>query len=244
MCYHTLQNFLPQKQAIIYLASLKIGLATVLEISKEAGISRTSTYRAINSLIKMGLMKEIVKGKKKFFIAESPQRLVDLIELEKKKIEIKEKEIKRILPNLKELVKLSEKEPKIRIFEGKEGLKEIQKDILLTKNLKSIEEFIPLDEAYKIFPPHKKDHRHYMAKRIKVPERVIYTSKKGPILKSEDGLIKRKFIPFKKFPFSVEVTIYGNKTVIVHFKEIKAILLEGKELSDSFRTFFNLAWKN
>jgi len=244
MPHYLLQNLLSQKQATVYLALLRLGPATILETSKETGISRTTTYRMIDSLIKMGLIKEVIKGRKRLFFAENPQKLIDLIEIEKKAIEAEEKEIKRALPKLKELMKLSEGEPKIRIFEGKEGIREIQKDILLTKDLKSIEEFVPLDEAYRIFPPHKRDHRHYMAKRINVPERVIYSSSKGPILRPIQGPIKRQFVPVSKFPFSLEITVYGNKVALVYTKtKIKAIVLENKEVADSFRSFFDLCWQ-
>jgi hypothetical protein len=154
------------------------------------------------------------------------------------------KELKAILPELKELAKLSRERPKIKFYEGKQGIRRIQENILRTKNLGTIEEFVPLDDAYQLFPAHPRDHRHGMARKIDVPERIIYTSKKGEILPPKRGPIEAILIPVKEFPFHTEITIYANKVALVSFRrKLGGVILESEDIANSLRCMFNLLWK-
>lgn len=245
MYAHHIKNLdLSEKEATVYLASLELGPSTIQEIARKSGISRSTAYEIIESLLKKGLMTSMIKEKKKYFVATNPERLMNLIDVKEKELEARKKELRTILPDLHELSRFSKGRPKIRFFEGKQGIRKIQEDILKTKELKSIEEFIPLDHANRLFPAHNRDHRHSMAKKIKVPERVIYTSKKGPILIPKQGPIQRSFIPFEKFPFHTEMTIYADKMALVSFgRRVTGVVLEGEDIANTLRYIFNLVWK-
>jgi len=245
MYEQSLKNLdLSEKEAAVYLASVELGLSTVQEIAGKSQISRSTTYEVIGSLMRKGLMSALTKGKKKYFSAEGPERLMVLIDIKEKELEKSRKELKAILPGLKELTSLSGERPKIRIYEGKQGRRRIQEDISRTKNLGTIEEFVPLDDAYQLFPAHRRDHRHEMAKKIKVPERMIYTSKKGEILPRKKGPIETLFIPIKKFPFHGEITIYANKVALVSFgRNPTGVVLESEDIANTLRCMFNLLWR-
>src|SRR3989338_1855890 len=166
---------LSDKEAKTYLASLESGSVSVQEISKKAGLKRPTTYFAIGQLIKKGLMSSFEKGKKRYFSAESPERLVSLISFQRRKAQAIEEDLKMVLPELNNIFNLTGERPAVRFFEGKEGLRAIQDDILRSE-FKSLEEFVPLDEAYKVFPPKPADHRQRLLKKTKkIPRRVIYS---------------------------------------------------------------------
>jgi len=235
---------LSEKEATVYLASLELGSSTIQEIAKKSQISRSTTYEVIESLMKKGLMCALTKGKKRYFAAERPDKLLTLIDIKQKELEGRRKELRAILPELRELTKLSRERPKVRFYEGKQGIKRIQEDILKTKNLGSIEEFVPLDDAYQLFPAHPRDHRREMDKRINVPEKVIYTSKKGVILPRKKGPIETRFIPIEKFPFHTEITIYGDKVALVSFgRKLIGVIIESEDIANTLRCMFNLLWK-
>jgi sugar-specific transcriptional regulator TrmB len=245
MYEQSLKNLdLPEKEAVVYLASLELGLSTIQEIAGKSQISRSTTYEVIESLMKKGLMSALTKGKRKYFSAEEPERLMTFIDIKERELEERKKELKAILPELKELARLSRERPKIRFYEGKQGIRRIQEDILRTKNLRSIEEFVPLDDAYQLFQAHPRDHRHEMGKKIKVPERMIYTSKKGEILPQKRGPIETLFIPIEKFPFHTEITIYANKVALVSFgRKLTGVVLESEDIANTLRCMFNLLWE-
>ncbi len=170
---------LVEKEAVVYLAALELGSSTIQEIAGKSQISRSTTYEVIESLVKKGLMSSLTKGKKKYFSAEDPERLLSFIDAKEKEFEKRKKELKAVLPELKEVSSLSRQRPRIKFYEGKQGIRRIQEDILRTKNLRTIEEFVPLDDAYQLFPAHPRDHRHGMGKKIEVPKNDLYQQKRS-----------------------------------------------------------------
>ncbi len=234
---------LSDKETKTYLAALNLGSASAQEIAKKAGLKRPTAYFAIERLSKLGLISSFEKGKKRYFSAESPERLLYLITGQRRKVASLEEDFRRVLPELNNIFKMSGEQPRVRFFEGREGIISIQQDILKSKFL-SIEEFVPLDEAYKIFPPASKDHRRRIQKRFsKIPRKVIYSSRKGKILPAKEGKLERRFISPSRSLFSGELVIYGTKTAIVTYKgKLIGIIIESREIADTLRTIFNLAW--
>ncbi len=238
---------LSDKEAKVYLASMELGPSPVQAIASKAGVNRATTYVMIESLIGRGLMSSFEKGKKKFFTAESPEQLVEL--LHKEEVEAKEKtrQLMDLLPELKILFAAAEEKPRVKFFEGVEGFKVMQDDILGSKHDVQ-DEIVALDELYKIFPPGPDDFRHKMVEKVKkhgVGIRTIYTSEKGKILslKDEGGKKERRFIPPEKFPFATEIVIYGNKAAFgVCRGKIIGVIVESKEINEALKALFNLAW--
>ena len=120
----TLEQFgLEGKKADVYLATLELGSATVIEIARKAGIKRTTCYDILLDLIGKSLVSETSKGKKRFFIGEDPETI-------QKKLQAKERLFSEILPLLKSMHTVSGTKPKIRFYEGLEGVREVYWDIL------------------------------------------------------------------------------------------------------------------
>lgn len=238
---------LSDKEAKIYLALLEIGQALVAEIATHSGVNRATTYVILEELKSKGLISTFLKGKKTYFVAESPERLSNLFKIEENRVKESFLGLKKILPDLDKLYESRGEHPKVRFFEGKEGIALLQEDILKTR-AKSIEEIIPLDEAYKNFPPSKTDHRKRMYEKMrKVHFRIIYTSKKGAILPETNIIEKRsiKFIKHEIFPISAEIVLFGNKTLIFVTKSKPfAIVLEDQLITNNFRTIFDFLWEN
>ena len=124
---------LSDKEAKTYLASLSLGGSVVQNIAKKAELKRPTTYFAIEQLIKRGLMSYFEKGKKRYFVAESPERLISLLAARKKRAQLLETQLQKIMPELNSLFGLIGEKPKIQFFEGKEGIVSIREDILKTK---------------------------------------------------------------------------------------------------------------
>lgn len=234
---------LSDKESKTYLASLELGSTSVQEIAKKAGLKRPTTYFAIGQLMKKGLMSSFEKGKKTFFTAESPERLVSLIAAQRRKAQALEEDLQRVLPELNNLFNLTGERPRVRFFEGKEGLKAIQEDILKSK-IKSLENIYPRDDFIKVFS--QKEREEYIAKREKqkIKVRTIYTSQKPPVLPSKERFVERKFVPHIRFPFSADIVIYGDKIAIGTYRgKLVGVIIESKEIAETLRLIFNLAWE-
>jgi len=238
---------LSEKEARVYLAALELGEATVQEIAKKAGINRTTAYFHVEDLIKKGLISSIEKKKKRYFYASNPENLLRMIDLKEKEISDLKKDLSSLIPELKTIYNLAPYKPKVHFFEGIEGLKSIQEDILKNK-FKEEFSLVNLDDAYKVFPPSPKDHRHKLKKKFlkeKVIRKIIYTSKKGEILpkKEINPPVERKFINPQKFSFHTEIDIYGDKIALVSLKgKLIGVIIEDSELAQSLKVLFKLTW--
>lgn len=236
---------LSANEAKTYLASLAVGSATVQEIASRAGLKRTTAYFAITRLMNIGLMSSFEKGKKTYFVAESPERLSFFIAAQRRKAQALEEDLQKILPRLNELFLLSGEQPRVRFFEGKEGIKAIQEDILRS-GVKSIEEIFPADEFAKLFSIQERMPYIATRRRKKIRVRAMYTSKSktltGPI--ARDPFVEMKFISQKEFPVSADIAIYGTKTAIATYRgKLMGVIIESKEVAETLRSVFQLAWK-
>src|SRR3989344_1732171 len=234
---------LSENEARVYMAMLELGSSVVVEISRKSGINRPTTYVQIESLKKKGLVSTQTKGKKQYFIAESPDKLEYLIDSQLKTVEDKKIELNNYLPELLNLFNTSGQRPHVKFFEGKEGVLALQKEFLKTDQT-TIYGITSLDNVFEVFPEFENT---YIKRRVqkKIPSKTIYTSAKGSILKESDesSLRESKYIEPDKLPLGVDITIFKDKIAIVTLKgKISGTLIEDKEVADSFRSIFELVW--
>src|SRR3989339_81587 len=165
---------LADKEAKVFLASLELGSSAVQEIAKKAGINRATTYVIIEKLMKKGLMSSVEKGKKTYFQTEDPKRLLKLLEEQEEGIKRKEEEFKKYLPELETLFNSTEEKPKVRFFEGKDGLIAIREDYFKAKD-KEVLGIFARDEEKKVFT--QEERKNALKERInkKINLKLIYT---------------------------------------------------------------------
>ena len=233
---------LSDKEAKTYLSALELGYDTVQNIAKKANINRPTAYVVLDSLRKKGIVTTFEKDKKTYYSAESPDRLVSLLQKQREEIETKEKEFSKLLPEFKAIFNLSKEKPTVRFFEGKPGLMAMREDFLKTTD-KKIEAFYNIDDLNKVFT--EKENQEFTTKREKknIKTFAIYTSVKGPI-KRPQAPGQRKFIPFDKYPVSSDITIYNNKVAIASLKgKLSGVIIESKEIANTLRSLFYLAFQ-
>lgn len=122
---------LKEKEVDVYLAGLALGMTTVQNIAKQAGVTRPTTYETISGLQEKGLFGETKQGKKRYFVAQSPEKILSILRLQKRELEEKEREFIRIIATLD-----SKYAPKERggfhVFKGEEGLDVLKEQLLFT----------------------------------------------------------------------------------------------------------------
>ena len=230
------------KEAKVYLAILELGQAPAAEIAAHGGVNRATTYVILEELRHKGLISSFEKGKKTVFAAEPPERLFSLFEMEKRRLEENFLGLKKILPDLEKLYEIRGERPKVRFFEGKNGIVSIREDVLKTKT-KYFYQIVPLDESYRFFPPQPSDHREAMAKKLsKILRKTIYTTKKGAIFPEKSGRLDfNKYLPNKKF--TTEIVIYGRKVALIaHKNKPIGVIIEDEAVSSTAKVIFELVW--
>lgn len=242
---------LSENEAKVYLALLEIGSATADEVAKKAGVKRPTTYVQLEELMKLGLVssfeKIIKKGgaEKTFFRAEDPDHLKKIVETENIKAKERASTLANSLPKLVSLFNYAGSRPKVRFFEGKEGLQTMQDEVIKMKS-DEVLSISNADSILKIFPEHPQKHSpRRVEKGIKA--KLIYTSNHGDILSSQNKKMLRetKFIPPEQFPFSCDLVIYDDVMQIstLHEKPV-GVIISDKEIATSMKALFELLWKN
>ena len=114
---------LTDHEAAVYLAALSLGPATILKIAGVAEIKRTTVYSVIESLKIKGLMAIHVKGFKKLFVAENPEKLKTIL-LTRQSL------LAQTLPEFLALYNLKGTESTIKYYEGLAGVKSVYESLL------------------------------------------------------------------------------------------------------------------
>jgi len=235
---------LSEKEAKVYLAALEIGRATADQLAKQAKIVRSTTYVQLESLMKMGLMSTYEEGKKTFFAPESPEYLKRIFELKKKEFEAKEKELSDFLPQLLQKFEGAGERPLVRFFNGKEGITAMREETLQLQKNERILIMYSYDALKKIYS--EQELRSYTAKRVDkgIVVRSIYTRKEGPLAPEDiTANTERRFVSYDRMPLSSDFFIFQNKVAIMALEEpVFGIVVESKEIANSFRTLFELVW--
>ena len=236
--YHQLEQFgLNNKESMIYLAALELGTDTVQNIAKKANIHRVTTYDILESLITKGLVSQIIKGKKRYFIAVEPEKILD-------GLKNKEQLFSTLLPELKALQDKAGQKPKVMYFEGREAvwnafLDRIRHKPELKENLvygSSEELLTAYPEGYKEFTKER------LSKGIKA--RIIVERSKSGLWeqkKSKEHIRQVKFWPEGK-KFKANTIIYGDRMLIISWESKLAVIIEDKNNADNQRMLFEMLW--
>ncbi len=237
-----LQSFgFSQKEVIVYVALLELGRGTVRQISSKAGINRTTGYDILGSLANKGLVTVSGKEPKSEYAAEPPEAITTYL---KKVAEETAEHIKKseaILPEL-ELLHAKQNRPRIRFYEGKEGLEHVYEDTLTSSE--PIRAYATVDDMHKALPNYfPKYYKRRAVKNISiraiVPETPISRERR-----EHDTEEKREiaFVPADMYYFSPEINIYDNKVMIASLREKLGIIIESPEIADAMKKIYELAW--
>lgn len=233
---------LTNEESKVYLAILELGGSFVSSIARRAKVNRSTCYHTLENLTKKGLVSSYQRGKVLHFVAEDPTRFTQMAEERVQRT-------KDLIPELLSITNTLAFKPKIRFYEGIEGIKSIFEDIVATKdqvlgytNLKAIGELMP-------------DYfRQYCHKKVQLSIKTRYiapATEEGVDMidayypkKYDPNLLEILMVNPKEFNFQNEIAIYGKKVAIISLNpdELIGLIVESKTFADSMKSFFDLAW--
>lgn len=231
---------LDEKESKVYLALLELGEGNIQQIARKSGVKRTTVYDMIESLKTRGLVSATARKKKTVFVAEDPRKMEYTLDEKKKTLEA-------LMPELLSIANRLDKKPRIRFYEGAEGIKEVYKDALNYSDQEMLAWVSPtvagnfdmqfLDEYY--LPKR-------VAKKIWVraiaPDEPFMQKYKGL---DEKSLRKTKLVSASLFPIEVEINLYGkNKIAIMSFSEKIGLIIESQKIFTTLKSIFEMNWKS
>lgn len=234
---------LSSKEAEVYLSMLELGPTSVQEISKKAGVNRSTTYVMIEALKKHGLISTYEKGKKLVFVAENPERLVQVVNEQIGMLSAKRERVSAVLPRLLAIFNTADEKPKVRFFEGDETIDMIRMEVASFRS--PVWNFFAVDENLKKVASINEEKRIELS--TKAPDsRVLMAIKPGVVPQYMDRSNKEiRFIDYTDAPFSGEITIVADRVFVVNVQARSiGFIIENKEMADLFRAIYTAAWKS
>ncbi|MBD3252894.1 hypothetical protein GF386_04135 [Candidatus Pacearchaeota archaeon] len=222
---------LTQNEAEIYYILLKLKEAPASEIAVKTRISRPHIYDSLNKLIEKGIANYVVKNGKRYFKPSNPEKLLD-------NLRDKEKNLEKILPDLKNLFKPIYEKPFVEIYEGPEGIKTILNDMIRTG--KEMISFNTLgEEFYKYVPEYIISRYLKEREKRKIKSRQFYVE--------GARILKHPMATYKKISQDynpVTLFVYGNNIVMFILSDTPlAIKIKDEQTAKLYKDRFELLWK-
>lgn len=229
---------LTSKQAMIYLAALQLGAATVQAIADMSGTERTNTYDAVQSLIDRGLMTVIRHGKKQLYLAEPPDVLERLAAERRLALD-------RSLPQLWSLYNASDSKPRIQYYPGLEGYK-MAYEATLHCQQKMLFGIYSVQDITKVLG--KKYVDAMVARRVKAGIflkiiRSRETEIPGTYPASPEEMREVRLAP-PGMVFPIVTFVYDDKVIMLPSrKEPFGLIIESPDVAQAHRNYFQALWQ-
>lgn len=229
------RNGFTEKEARVYLSCLALGPSTVLKISRKADISRGSCYDLLETMLEKGFVSRFHDAKHVIFSASDPDTL-----LRQTKDNVRQFELS--IPELKGMFHKHAR-PRVRYFEGFEGLKQAYMDTLTATT--EILNYANSREIRIHWPDYNEEYVAQRCSKKIFLKGICPDDEWGQEVQRDDpeSLRETRLLPAKDFHFTNEINIYDNKVVITSFQnEMIGILIESDAIADTQRDIFKMAW--
>ena len=237
---------LHEKEAETYLALLELGPATIVSISKKAGLKRTTIYEIIDSLKEKRLVSETTFGKRKRFVAEPPESFFNMKSQELEAL-------RKMLPTLDALRNVAIEKPALRFYQGIEELKHVFEDMCLKTD--PINDKLLGIETKPDVLLEKTGEEFWMRLLAKKKERGLESLTLDTLHKAGmekfakehpygfDHGLQVKLLEDKEGQFNISVYLYQNKTALIAEDQLFALVIENKRLKESMEFLFYKLWE-
>lgn len=233
---------LNEKEAAIYLALLQTDSASVIDISKNTGVNRSTVYVVLDGLMKKGLVSETKIGKKVHYLAEAPERLAAFVESQRMVFEERSKRLPDIIPQIKGVQRASGERPVMKYFEGRDAALSAHLIFFNAQDKEGVGYFLfNRDLIDEVFSQNEISTVQKIRPGKQIKGKSLYTSKKTTL--PTDELSERIKIDGGKYPVSCDMSIYEDRVQIITMgKSISTIFIQSKDVADTLKSLFRLAF--
>lgn len=240
---------LSENETGVYVTLLRIGKSTTGRILKEYDMSSGKIYYILNKLIKKGLVSYVIKNNIKYFKSQCPENILEYLENEKKKIDNKEMQIKKLLPEILDSIKTEEEDISVEIYEGMDGFKTGIFRFMDEHNYGDTEyEFDNFSSGIeKEFPMGIKiAMQMYSKKMIKknITALMLLSTTNKKLINEAKKIMKGtnykiRYIENQKF---ASILFGKGRTLILDYSKPSLVYIKNKRIADSFIKMFESLW--
>lgn len=225
---------LPEVETKIYLTSLRLGADSVQNIAKAAKLSRTAVYDGIEALQGRGLMSTVKQGRKKYFIAEDPERVVSYF---KGHVKALDEKVDLLKSSVRDLELLGAEKPNVRLYEGDEAIKVLFEDLAKSRT-REVFELVDLDSLDKSINKEKLEEAKESIKGKDLKVTAFY--------KHADKDLSERKAHYTKLLSGIEdfdgvIWVYGDRVAFIALGgKITLIIMENKIFADTMKVLFKV----
>lgn len=231
---------LSEKEAEVYLSSMSLGPSTISEISKASGIKRTTVYSIFEDLAKRGLMREEVRGWKKLYAAEGPEKLESIIDQMKTGI-------RQNMPEFSALYNLHSSGAFIKYYEGLENVKNVYNDLL--KDLKIHDDYLIIGDLDRWFEQDRDFFEDFIWRRAKLNIKIRMLLPESEKSREHKKIGKNIGAEIRILPADYKLTtnmvIVPGKVIINQLvPPIMVTVIQNENIVQMNRELFEIIWKS
>lgn len=232
---------LSDNEAAVYFAALSLGPSSVAKIARSAEIKRTTAYSVIESLQQRGLIRIELRGFKRFFAAENPDRLDSILESRRRLLS-------NALPEFSALFNLKGGESFIKHYEGLEAMKGVYDGLI--EDVRPHEDYLIVSDVEKWHALAPEYFDDFTLRRAKLPINIRLLLMDVPMARELQKTRERLYnYTIRLLPKDTELTtnlVVIPKKVVIHqlVPPIFAMVIESQHIVRMFMELFKIAWNS
>lgn len=241
---------LNENEATIYMALLKMGPQTAGNIASGTKTKRSTTYLALNNLIRLGIVIEHYQNKKHLFNAEPPAQLKKLTNRMRRKVIQAELVLDNLIPSLEDMPKQNPvEEPQVSVRQGFSGIKNVLLEIAASKtswyvfgSSTKLLQNLPGEDLKEILEEGEK------LRQASGRPKIYFITDKGILLLPEFQKYAPERREIKILPQEIKSSsayiIYEDKVAILHVgAKLFVAVIKSKEIVDVMRVTYHIIWE-
>lgn len=233
---------LSDKETIVFLILLESSPMRASGIARSARLNRTTTYGVLGELIKRGLVSSIDKDGIMRYQSMAPEALPGYIERRREELADSKKEIEAVIPQIKLLRTRGKTLPRVRFFEGKEGVEQAYMETLENNKEKILLNIVGIESVYK-----KLDQtfvQHFLKRRLQLGIREKYVTPDSETardyVRNSAGKLRNGKMISAEYVMDTEISIFDDKMGIFSFAQDNpvALIIEDETITKTIKTLF------
>ncbi|MFT4283070.1 MAG: TrmB family transcriptional regulator [Candidatus Woesearchaeota archaeon] len=238
-----LQLGLNINEAKVYYTLVLTGPTTASTIIKKLGFHRNIVYDNLEKLTNKGIVSYINTRGKRIYSPQNPHTIIDFLEKEKKEAQEKINYAQNLIPSITKNLATLEKPTNVQFFQGIAGLKQVLKMTLDTNDKNQYVIGIS-NESVEVMGETYWDNYNRKILDRELNQHILMNKEYQEVtILSRIGDKKIRILP-KELSQVVQYMIFENKVAILVFSKIPiAILIENKEIYESYKAQFKQYWK-
>lgn len=222
-------------EALVYLASLRVGNGRVSRIAEEATLPKSTTNDTLEALLAKGLVSRYKHKNRFHFAAADPDVLSTWLERKRSLLD-------ELIPKLHASQRVAAHQPSVRSYVDKDGFYAVEREILA--EAKEILLVSPAKDLDELLPDH---FPGLMIRRLNKHIRARILIEESPIakyVKSLDSIAEHETRILRP-PVSFEslMLIWNHKVATVSLDStVSIVILEDKHVAQMLASLFELLW--